>query len=130
CHVLVPHSGGVKLVPCCERPDVMALVSGDRWSPTAPEVIDRDGPRSARSTWSGDGGRGIADGHTSPVPCRAPHSRNVRADMDITGASALVTGGASGIGAASARLLAQQGAKVVVADLQEEPGKALADEIG
>ena len=50
--------------------------------------------------------------------------------MDITGASAIVTGGASGIGAASARLLAARGAKVVVADLQEDKGTALADEIG
>jgi NAD(P)-dependent dehydrogenase (short-subunit alcohol dehydrogenase family) len=50
--------------------------------------------------------------------------------MDITGASAIVTGGASGIGAASARLLAARGAKVVVADLQEDKGKELADEIG
>ena len=50
--------------------------------------------------------------------------------MDITGASAIVTGGASGIGAASARLLAQRGAKVVVADLQEERGQELATEIG
>lgn len=50
--------------------------------------------------------------------------------MDITGASAIVTGGASGIGAASARLLAAKGAKVVVADLQEDRGRALADEIG
>ncbi len=50
--------------------------------------------------------------------------------MDITGASAIVTGGASGIGASSARLLAAEGAKVVVADLQEEKGSALADEIG
>jgi NAD(P)-dependent dehydrogenase (short-subunit alcohol dehydrogenase family) len=50
--------------------------------------------------------------------------------MDITGASALVTGGASGIGASSARLLAAKGAKVVVADLQEDKGMALADEIG
>ena len=50
--------------------------------------------------------------------------------MDITGASAIVTGGASGIGASSARLLAAKGAKVVVADLQEEKGQALADEIG
>jgi NAD(P)-dependent dehydrogenase (short-subunit alcohol dehydrogenase family) len=50
--------------------------------------------------------------------------------MDITGASAIVTGGASGIGAASARLLAQRGAKVVIADLQEDKGKELADEIG
>jgi len=50
--------------------------------------------------------------------------------MDITGASAVVTGGASGIGAASARLLAERGARVVVADLQEDKGRALADEIG
>jgi NAD(P)-dependent dehydrogenase (short-subunit alcohol dehydrogenase family) len=50
--------------------------------------------------------------------------------MDITGASAIVTGGASGIGAATARLLAGRGAKVVVADLQEDKGRALADEIG
>ena len=50
--------------------------------------------------------------------------------MDITGASAIVTGGASGIGAASARLLAKRGAKVVVADLQEARGQELAAEIG
>ena len=50
--------------------------------------------------------------------------------MDITGASAIVTGGASGIGAAAARLLAERGAKVVIADLQEDKGKELADEIG
>ena len=50
--------------------------------------------------------------------------------MDITGASAIVTGGASGIGAAAARALAAKGAKVVVADLQEDKGSALADEIG
>jgi NAD(P)-dependent dehydrogenase (short-subunit alcohol dehydrogenase family) len=50
--------------------------------------------------------------------------------MDITGASAIVTGGASGIGAAAAKLLAAKGAKVVIADLQEDKGKALADEVG
>ncbi len=50
--------------------------------------------------------------------------------MDITGASAIVTGGASGIGAATARMLADRGAKVVIADLNEEGGTALADEIG
>ncbi|NYG56951.1 SDR family NAD(P)-dependent oxidoreductase [Nocardioides perillae] len=50
--------------------------------------------------------------------------------MDITGASALVTGGASGIGAAAARQLAAKGATVVVADLQAERGEALAEEIG
>ena len=50
--------------------------------------------------------------------------------MDINGASAIVTGGASGIGAAVARLLAEQGAKVVIADLQEDKGNELAKEIG
>jgi NAD(P)-dependent dehydrogenase (short-subunit alcohol dehydrogenase family) len=50
--------------------------------------------------------------------------------MDINGASAIVTGGASGIGAATARLLAARGAKVVIADLQADKGEALATEIG
>jgi NAD(P)-dependent dehydrogenase (short-subunit alcohol dehydrogenase family) len=50
--------------------------------------------------------------------------------MDINGVSAIVTGGASGIGAAAARLLSARGAKVLVADLQEEKGSALAAEIG
>ena len=50
--------------------------------------------------------------------------------MEINGASAIVTGGASGIGAATARLLAAKGAKVVVADLQADKGEAIAKEIG
>jgi NAD(P)-dependent dehydrogenase (short-subunit alcohol dehydrogenase family) len=50
--------------------------------------------------------------------------------VEINGASAIVTGGASGIGAASARLLAARGAKVVVADLQADRGAELAESIG
>lgn len=50
--------------------------------------------------------------------------------MDIAGSSALVTGGASGIGAAVARRLAALDVVVVVADLQEAAGQALAAEIG
>ena len=50
--------------------------------------------------------------------------------MDISGASAIVTGAASGIGAACARLLAAKGAVVVVADVQAEKGESLAEEIG
>ena len=50
--------------------------------------------------------------------------------MDIKDVSAIVTGGASGIGAAVSRMLAARGAKVVVADVQEEKGNALAKEIG
>ena len=50
--------------------------------------------------------------------------------MDISGASAIVTGGASGIGAACVRALAARGAKVVVADLQADKGEAVAKEVG
>jgi NAD(P)-dependent dehydrogenase (short-subunit alcohol dehydrogenase family) len=50
--------------------------------------------------------------------------------VDIKGVSAIVTGGASGIGAASARQLAARGARVVVADLQADRGEELADDIG
>ena len=50
--------------------------------------------------------------------------------MEINGTSSIVTGGASGIGEASARLLAAKGAKVVIADLNDEKGNALATEIG
>ena len=49
--------------------------------------------------------------------------------MDINGSSAIVTGAASGIGAAVARQLAAKGAIVVVADLQADKGEALAAEI-
>ncbi len=50
--------------------------------------------------------------------------------LDFTGASAVVTGGASGIGEAAARQLAAIGARVVIADLNEERGTAVASELG
>jgi NAD(P)-dependent dehydrogenase (short-subunit alcohol dehydrogenase family) len=50
--------------------------------------------------------------------------------MNVSGASAIVTGGASGIGEGSARQLAALGARVVIADLQEELGAKVASEIG
>lgn len=50
--------------------------------------------------------------------------------MNIDGASALVTGGASGLGAATARRLAESGAHVVVLDLNETLGADFAAEIG
>lgn len=49
--------------------------------------------------------------------------------MDIEGVAALVAGGASGLGAATARRLAEKGARVLVADVQEEPGEAIAGEV-
>jgi len=49
--------------------------------------------------------------------------------MELEGASVLVTGGASGIGEACARHLALIGARPVIADLNEEKGKAVADDL-
>jgi len=50
--------------------------------------------------------------------------------MELTGTTALVSGGASGLGEATARELAKAGALVVAADLSEERGRAVADDIG
>jgi NAD(P)-dependent dehydrogenase (short-subunit alcohol dehydrogenase family) len=49
--------------------------------------------------------------------------------MDLTNSTAIVTGGASGIGAACVRRLAARGATVVIADLQADKGEALAEEV-
>src|SRR6266511_1616024 len=50
--------------------------------------------------------------------------------MRIDGQSALVAGGASGLGAATARALHERGVSVVIADLNAEKGEALASELG
>jgi len=49
--------------------------------------------------------------------------------MELEGASVIVTGGASGIGEASARRLCLLGAKPVIADLNEEKGKSVASDL-
>lgn len=50
--------------------------------------------------------------------------------MDINGLAALITGGASGLGAAAAEMLIEKGAKVVIADMNEEKGRAFAAKFG
>ncbi|OHT18232.1 SDR family NAD(P)-dependent oxidoreductase [Sphingomonas haloaromaticamans] len=50
--------------------------------------------------------------------------------MDGSGVGAIVTGGASCLGAATARMLAANGARVAIFDLSLEAGQALASEIG
>jgi NAD(P)-dependent dehydrogenase (short-subunit alcohol dehydrogenase family) len=50
--------------------------------------------------------------------------------MDIAGGSAIVTGGASGLGEATVRKLAGMGAKVVILDRDKDKGTALAGELG
>ena len=50
--------------------------------------------------------------------------------MEISGVSAVVTGGASGLGEATVRRLAAAGAKVVILDRDAAKGEALAKELG
>ena len=48
----------------------------------------------------------------------------------VEGKAAIVTGGASGIGAACATTLAREGAKVMITDLDDAGGRAVAERIG
>ncbi|TMK41712.1 MAG: SDR family NAD(P)-dependent oxidoreductase [Actinobacteria bacterium] len=50
--------------------------------------------------------------------------------MQIEGSGALVVGGASGLGEATARLLHGRGAQVLIADVNQDKGEALVDELG
>jgi NAD(P)-dependent dehydrogenase (short-subunit alcohol dehydrogenase family) len=50
--------------------------------------------------------------------------------MEIAGKVFIVTGGASGLGEGTARMLVAHGGKVVIADLQDDKGRALAAELG
>jgi 3-hydroxyacyl-CoA dehydrogenase / 3-hydroxy-2-methylbutyryl-CoA dehydrogenase len=50
--------------------------------------------------------------------------------MDLRDAGTIVAGGASGLGAATARALAERGARVAIADLNEDNANALAEELG
>jgi len=50
--------------------------------------------------------------------------------MNLEGLAAIVTGGASGLGGATAEMLGSRGVKVTVLDLQEEAGKQKAEAIG
>src|SRR5947199_8275470 len=95
-------------------------------------AIARAAPSSERRT-SGRRGSTVsslmfqASMSRDPTPFREPiRSRAMR----IEGSGAIVVGGASGLGEATARALADRGAQVVIADVNEEKGNALADEIG
>ena len=50
--------------------------------------------------------------------------------MRLAGKVAIISGAASGMGAATARLFSREGAKIVIADLLDEQGRALAASIG
>jgi NAD(P)-dependent dehydrogenase (short-subunit alcohol dehydrogenase family) len=50
--------------------------------------------------------------------------------MELRGSAFIVTGGASGLGAATARMIAANGGRAVIADLDEDRGRALAGDLG
>lgn len=50
--------------------------------------------------------------------------------FDLTGKIAIITGAASGMGAAAARMFQEMGASVTIADISDAAGQALADELG
>src|SRR5260370_2275629 len=53
-----------------------------------------------------------------------------RTAMRLAGKVAIISGAASGMGAATARIFAREGAKVVIADVLEDEGRRVADAIG
>src|SRR5205807_1257846 len=69
--------------------------------------------------------RGALRGHA-----RGPGAIGSRAAMQVEGSSAIVFGGASGLGEASVRRLHEHGARVTIADVNEEKGTALTEELG
>lgn len=50
--------------------------------------------------------------------------------MKLTGKTALITGGASGLGAACARMVVENGGRAVIVDVNEQAGRAMAAELG
>src|ERR1039458_9854715 len=66
----------------------------------------------------------------APNPLRAQRRPKYAPPMKLNGTSAIVSGGASGLGEAVVRSLAAAGVRVVVADLSEDKGKAVADDVG
>ena len=101
--------------------------------PSRPVRPHGEGARTGSLAARHRGARADVTGAT-PAPILSPDTartpQGVTANMDLNGTSAIVTGGASGLGEATSRLLAERGVHVVVADLQEDKGAPLAKEIG
>src|SRR5690606_28272584 len=82
-----------------------------------------DQPRTAAAT---EAGPAMETRYNRP-PLR---TLNQESYMDINGKTAVITGGASGLGEATVRKLHSMGAKIAIFDLQEDKGKAIAKELG
>ena len=78
--------------------------------------------------WSLPGGRPGRRSLQAAAPGRGRAS--MLPAMELSGTAAIISGGASGLGEATARALAAAGGTIVLADLNEESGKKVADEIG
>jgi 3-oxoacyl-[acyl-carrier protein] reductase len=50
--------------------------------------------------------------------------------MRLAGKTAIVTGGASGFGEGIVRRFAEEGANVIIADINDQPGEKIAEDIG
>src|ERR1700679_565546 len=74
-------------------------------------------------------GAGVCGDYATGCEIRRREIRTGDAVFDLKGKVALITGGASGIGAATARRLTAAGASVIVADLNEAAAKTLAGEL-
>jgi len=87
---------------------------------------------SSRNLPGNEGGRGDFSGNRSEpkISYRSSTPSTKGKVMDISGKSVLITGGASGLGEATARHLASMGAKVAILDMDEKRGPQVAAEIG
>jgi NAD(P)-dependent dehydrogenase (short-subunit alcohol dehydrogenase family) len=65
-----------------------------------------------------------------PLPGRLEGADRYAPGMELNQTAAIVSGGASGLGEATARVLAAAGSRVLIADLNEDRGKMVAGEIG
>nr|GFB30252.1 hypothetical protein [Tanacetum cinerariifolium] len=79
---------------------------------------------------SGAGGEGQNPAGQQPAAPAPPRSNPFATMNRLQDKVALITGAAAGMGAAHARLFVQEGAKVILTDIQEAPGKALEAELG